>query len=200
MVKIRLYIFLLIGLVAGSGLSAFLILSFQTKPLCTCASTIELAEDSIIPVTNREFFEVTGAALRSASSSIHIVMFEMKYYTSEEYANSTTNLLLKDLIDAKARGVDVKIILDEYGDMYGRSYASQVIEYLEQNGIEDIKLDGSKTTTHCKLLIIDGEIVIVGSTNWSYYALDRNNEANVLIKSKEAAQEFEEYFEQIWNQ
>jgi phosphatidylserine/phosphatidylglycerophosphate/cardiolipin synthase-like enzyme len=46
---------------------------------------------------------------------------------------------------------------------------------------------------HCKLIIIDGKTVIVGSTNWSYYAIDKNREASVVIRDERIARIFEEY-------
>ena len=67
-------------------------------------------------------------------------------------------------------------------------------------GIDNIKLDNPNTTTHTKLIIVDGKIVLVGSTNWSHTAINKNHEANVLIYSEEVAQEFERYFSKIWSE
>jgi phosphatidylserine/phosphatidylglycerophosphate/cardiolipin synthase-like enzyme len=50
------------------------------------------------------------------------------------------------------------------------------------------------------MMIIDSQIVLVGSTNWSHFSLDKNHEANILINSKELAKEYEKYFEEIWKE
>jgi cardiolipin synthase len=72
----------------------------------------------------------------------------------------------------------------------------KTLKYLTDNNVPAnlIKIDGS---THSKLIIVDGSVVIVGSTNWSYYAIDKNHEANVLISDVRIAREFEEYFREV---
>ena len=62
----------------------------------------------------------------------------------------------------------------------------QSYELLKKNNVP-VFFDTSDTYTHAKAIIIDNETVILGSTNWSKAALTRNNEANVLIRSKEFA-------------
>jgi len=39
---------------------------------------------------------------------------------------------------------------------------------------------------------------MIGSTNWSFYAIEKNHEANILIYSPQMAGEFENYFRQLW--
>ncbi len=62
----------------------------------------------------------------------------------------------------------------------------------------EVAYDPLTTNTHAKLVIIDGIITILGSTNWTYYSLAHNNEVSVLIKSKEVAQKLSDYFQRIW--
>ena len=61
-----------------------------------------------------------------------------------------------------------------------------------------LRLDGPKRTSHAKLIIIDGKIVVIGSTNLSHYGIDMNGEANVIIHDEKVATYFEGYFEGIW--
>jgi phosphatidylserine/phosphatidylglycerophosphate/cardiolipin synthase-like enzyme len=146
-------------------------------------------KDPIQVVNDQEYFEAVDPFLKNARTSIHIVMFNVNYYV--KYPNSTMNFIIRDLIEAVDRGVDVKIVADEF------QTTAPTIEYLRSKGI-DIKFDDPKKTTHSKLIIIDGRIIIIGSTNWSYYATEKNHESNVIIVSEEVAQEFEEYFEVVW--
>jgi len=60
-----------------------------------------------------------------------------------------------------------------------------------------VYFDPPDVTSHDKMIIVDGKLSIVGSTNWSYYALERNNEASVLIHSEEVADYFIKYFEKV---
>ena len=52
-------------------------------------------------------------------------------------------------------------------------------------------------TTHAKLMVVDGQLSLLGSTNWTYYALTNNNETSVLVRSKEVARAFGDYFNQV---
>jgi phosphatidylserine/phosphatidylglycerophosphate/cardiolipin synthase-like enzyme len=46
-------------------------------------------------------------------------------------------------------------------------------------------------------MVVDGESTLLGSTNWTYYALTNNNEVSVLIQSKEVAKALLDYFHQV---
>ena len=59
--------------------------------------------------------------------------------------------------------------------------------------------DPPNVTTHSKLLIVDGQKSLVGSTNWTYSALTRNHEVSVIVSSPEVARSLEKYFLDVWN-
>jgi len=82
--------------------------------------------------------------------------------------------------------------VDEY------SKTNNAFNLLKDRGI-NIIYDSRSVTTHSKLVIIDGRIVILGSTNFSYYGLEKNNEANVLIESEKISEQYEAYFNDLWN-
>jgi phosphatidylserine/phosphatidylglycerophosphate/cardiolipin synthase-like enzyme len=46
-------------------------------------------------------------------------------------------------------------------------------------------------------MVVDGQLTLLGSTNWTYYALTNNHEAAVLIRSKEVAKELTDYFNRV---
>jgi len=46
-------------------------------------------------------------------------------------------------------------------------------------------------------MVVDGHLVLLGSTNWTFSALSNNNEASVLIRSKEVAKELLDYFNRV---
>ncbi|MCD6590474.1 MAG: hypothetical protein J7K72_00710 [Candidatus Aenigmarchaeota archaeon] len=152
------------------------------------AAVVDISENQTLMLTDREYFPFVHKLLNSANQSIHIVMFSMNYYP--DYPDSSVNMLLKDLENAAGRGLDVKVVVDEHAT------DSPLLKMLQKKGI-NIKFDRKDITTHDKLIIIDGKIVIIGSTNWSYYSFEKNHEANVVIYSKELADDFEYYFEKI---
>jgi len=146
---------------------------------------------SIKPINDRDYAFTVLSELKSAKQSIHVSMFSLSYYL--KYADSKVNLLMKALVDKHKEGVDVKIILDEFP----KDHEPGLI-YLKENGVP-VKYDGKEQTTHTKLIIIDSKKIIIGSTNWRYYSIEENHEANVLIESPDIAEQYEEYFENIWN-
>jgi len=46
-------------------------------------------------------------------------------------------------------------------------------------------------------MIIDRQAVLLGSANWTYSGLMRNNEAGAILKSEELAAEYIRYFEEV---
>ncbi|MBI4017764.1 MAG: phospholipase, partial [Candidatus Aenigmarchaeota archaeon] len=66
---------------------------------------------------------------------------------------------------------------------------------LRARGI-DARLDGADVTTHAKVLVAD-DYVLIGSTNWSFTSFEKNHEANVLVRSRELAEEMEDYFDSL---
>lgn len=156
----------------------------------------------IMALNDRDYYTVAMEKINSAKKSIHMVMYEIRWYGNPEGNPRDVCQLANALVNAQKRGVKVKIILDD-GRGYGFSNndlvdaAKNWSSYFKSHGIE-VRFDWSNETTHDKLIIIDGEIVIVGSTNWSQSALNYNHEANALIESKEVANEYEKYFNNLW--
>jgi phosphatidylserine/phosphatidylglycerophosphate/cardiolipin synthase-like enzyme len=179
-------VLILAGVVLGviTGVSVYQTGVDNACPSKTCADAAE-----ITPVVDRGYFDHAYRIISQARVSIHIASFEMKYY--ETFPDSQQNQLVRQLIYAKERGVDVKIVVDEFSE------ENNAFELLKENGIE-MKHDGNETTTHAKLIIVDGKIVLVGSTNLSYYGLEKNHEANVLIEDEEVAAYYEGYFQELW--
>ncbi len=58
-------------------------------------------------------------------------------------------------------------------------------------------LDPLFKTTHAKSVVVDGRLTLLGSTNWTYYALTNNHEVAVLVQSKELAKALIDYFNQV---
>ena len=69
-------------------------------------------------------------------------------------------------------------------------------ELLRKNGVT-VYYDSDNRVTHSKIVVVDGYITILGSTNWTYSALKKNHEASVLIKSHSVAEVFLERLKTI---
>ena len=182
----KLLLVFLVGILFGIALGVEVV---HIAERGVCPQTYCIDQSSIVPISDRGYFPAVHDAFQKAEKSIHIVAFELKYYS--KYPESKQNILVNDLIDAHNRGVDVKIIMDEY------STENNAFNYLRENGVS-VKYDGKDVTTHAKLIIIDGKIVILGSTNFSYYGLEKNKEVDVIILAEHIADYFERYFQDIW--
>ncbi len=167
------------------------------------SSIIVSNNTKIMAINDRNYYPVVLSKINYAKKSIHMVMYEIRWYGNPDDDSHDVSKLGRALVSAHDRGVDVKVIMDDgYGFGFSNpdlvSAAKNWSAYFKSKGIS-VEFDWSNQTTHDKLIIIDDDIVIVGSTNWSQSALKYNHEANALIESREVANEYENYFEHLWN-
>jgi len=62
------------------------------------------------------------------------------------------------------------------------------------------RLDGNPYLMHHKVMIVDGEVAVTGSYNWSWSAENRNDENLVIIRDAETAPLYEAEFQRVWSQ
>ena len=154
-----------------------------------------LPAEDVQLVTDVQYFEVAKKLIHEAKYSIQVMMFEMGYY--DQYPNTPSNLLIKELMNATKRGVKVEVILEvKEGEDRTAKRNRHTGKILSEGGVEVI-YDPLSKTTHAKLMVVDGQLSLLGSTNWTYYALTSNNEASVLIRSKELARAIIDYFNRV---
>jgi len=146
-------------------------------------------------IVDSEYTTVVREAIKAARKNIQMMMFEASYY--QQYPDTPSNLLIRELMNARKRGVRVEVIL-ERGESTDRASQRNLFtgKILAKEGV-DVTYDPPTLTTHTKLLVIDGETVILGSTNWTYSALTRNHEVSVLIRSPEMAKSLADYFTKV---
>lgn len=184
-------ILLIVTFALGFVVSALVVESEWTCNSCSFDA------DEITPVVSQEYFDNVLREVNLAEESIYIIMYSMKAYDS----NNSVQQLEDALIAAIGRGVDVKVLLDQNewsGEITSVTKTNwKARDYLEAGGVE-VKVDSLKQTTHIKLVVVDGKVVVIGSTNWTFSAFERNNEANVLIRDIGTAEYFSNYFNFLW--
>jgi len=114
----------------------------------------------------------------NADDSIHFMAFSF-----------TGNKLGEAMIDVMGEGVEISGIFESRGANTEYSECQTLLE----NGA-DVMLDGNPRTFHHKVIIIDGEIVIFGSFNFSDSADKENDENLIIVYDAHLAQEFEQEF------
>ena len=146
-------------------------------------------------VMDAQYFQVAKKMIQESKASIQVMMFEMKYY--DEHPSSPSNLLIKALIEAKKRGVKAEVILEVREDEDRTIQANRRTGKMLSGGGVEVIYDPLFKTTHTKCMIVDGELTLLGSTNWTYHALTSNNELSLLIRSKELAKTLRDYFNRV---
>jgi len=147
---------------------------------------------------NEKYFSTACKIMDHAIDSIYMVMFFVNMGESDK---NPVNVLVQKLIEARQRGVMVKVILEmpRAKDDFIMWNNEKVYRWLTNAGI-DIKLSSPRLKTHNKFFVVDKNVTIIGNHNWSDVALDgTQNEVSVLIKSKDTARKFLRYFyENSW--
>ncbi len=106
----------------------------------------------------------------------------------------THKALCTEIINAKKRGVDIKVIIDAT-NTYGEHSA---FKKLRNSGVP-VKVENFAGKMHAKALIIDDEYLIAGSTNFSNSGENRNDENLLIIKNSRLTSFYRNYFDYLWN-
>ncbi len=175
------------GTLSRATFPAILLTLFLAVPAYSYQADVE-----VIPPG--KYAEITQREIGQAKTSIHLTMYLIALPPTRR--GSAVYTLVDALMEAKDRGVEVRVVLDENYDWDGKGSRSvrgvshknePAARALQARGVH-VSFDDAATLTHAKALVIDGRTVIIGSTNWSEAALTRNVEANVLIRSEAVAQ------------
>ena len=109
------------------------------------------------------------------------------------YGFTATNLA-EALVRAKRRGVDVGLIQDEKSAQNNR----ETLPILLAAGI-DVRSDGKHAIQHNKVMLIDDDIVITGSYNFTNSAEKRNAENIMIVRSSYAAKRYADNWKAHWD-
>lgn len=130
------------------------------------------------PLATRKIVNLINHAKRS----VHIMMFA---FTSRDIARA--------LVSAKKRGVDVKVIVEEF-QTYNRW---SIYDFLKDNGISIIR-DKNPGVFHHKVMIVDEVYTLTGSFNYTVSAQRYNDENFLIIESPVISEVYEKKFESYW--
>ena len=142
----------------------FLVLSLCIISQFFQSGCTSVACEKNVLLMDRDYYPQVKRLINNAKSSIHLMMFEASYY--KKYPESPSNQLITALISAQERGVSVEVVLEVKNKnerTTKRNLATGRI--LHKKGI-NVTVDPEDITTHTKLIIIDGRIIVLGSTNW----------------------------------
>ncbi|MFI0435776.1 MAG: phosphatidylserine/phosphatidylglycerophosphate/cardiolipin synthase family protein [Parachlamydiaceae bacterium] len=119
--------------------------------------------------------------IRQAKKSIKIAMFTW-----------TRPDLAQEVIAAAKKGIDVEIVIDRYS---GKGASTTVVKLLQKHHIP-IHLSTGNKLMHHKLAVIDDEILINGSTNWTHAAFEENDDYFTVLYPLKSNQKVK--IEKLW--
>ena len=155
-----------------------------------------LREGSVVHVLeNEKYFPALMEKIRGAKKSIKICMYLFK---TTDSPNNLANQVLDALAGAAKKGVAVEALLEanDRPDDNLNDHNRQTAGKLRKAGIK-ARFDRRDVNTHSKLVVIDGEWVFVGSHNLTHTALSRSHETSLMVRSRELAEYFSRYIEDI---
>ena len=122
--------------------------------------------------------------LRSARKSIRILAYS---FTSDDLADA--------VLERSRQGVDVTGVFEA---QQAASNTGGEYERLKQAGL-DVRLDGNPRNMHHKVILIDDQIVVFGSYNFTANAERKNDENLLVIHNPDIASQFLEEFKRIFD-
>jgi phosphatidylserine/phosphatidylglycerophosphate/cardiolipin synthase-like enzyme len=103
----------------------------------------------------------------------------------------TYDPIVKALMDAHARGVDVELIFDKSNEAELRSDMPRCIE----KGLK-VLIDAEHAIAHNKLMVIDQKVIVTGSFNFTRQAEDANAENLLILRNdKKLVEKYLQYYE-----
>lgn len=130
--------------------------------------------------------------IEKAERRVSVVQFYISYDPQKE--DSKVNALVKALIAAKQRHIEVSVIMDKdkEGDVYNsRLINAPTYQVLKENRVP-VFFDTVETATHSKIVVVDDQVVI-GSHNWTLGSFYKYDDVSVEITSPEVAQYYADH-------
>lgn len=137
-------------------------------------------------IIGKEFIKEVVPLIDGAKHSINVVVFFWGWYGNEP--GNPCQLFNASIIRAVKRGVVVRACVNS------RKIASPLID----NGVK-VRIPVSKSLMHTKMLLIDDQILVLGSHNFSQSAFTTNFETSIISKQDECLPKFSQFFESLWS-
>lgn len=125
------------------------------------------------------------AELDRAAKSVHVAQYNIR---DEVYAAK--------LLELKARGVEVKVVIDAKNAAQDYNTLDDV---MQSAGLDVTRktMGGRYGIMHHKFTVIDGRVVLTGSFNWNNTARLSNNENMVIVRDAVLAADYEQEFAEL---
>ena len=137
-------------------------------------------------IIGSEFPKKVIPLIDNAKHSIKICVFDWRWYPDNP--GSPVQLFNQSIIRAVNRGVSVSAITNFV----------DIVSTLVSLGVKAKKLT-SKNLVHAKIMIIDGQIVVLGSHNYTQNAFTMNYEISMMSDDIEFADPYIKFYASLWS-
>jgi phosphatidylserine/phosphatidylglycerophosphate/cardiolipin synthase-like enzyme len=137
-------------------------------------------------IIGKEFPDKVKPLIENAKNSIKIIVFDWRWYVNDP--GNAVQLFNQTIVRASRRGVKIEAIVNH----------TDILTPLKENGIQAKKLNITGLV-HAKLMIIDDNIVILGSHNYTHNAFVINHEISIILKECNVVKDFNLFFTSLWS-
>lgn len=131
---------------------------------------------------------------KAISKHLVPIVNEAKNYVYIPVFVITHKDFVQSLLNAKRRGVDVRVIVDATS----ASSPSSAVKTLRGNGVK-VKTENRAGKMHMKSMIVDDKYTIIGSMNFTKSGEAYNDENVLIIKNSELTKKFKSKFLYFYN-
>lgn len=154
-----------------------------------------ISNNENIKIDNINLSVYFSPANKITTSKIIPIIKQAQYYIYVPAFYLTHYFISKELIEAKKRGIDVKIIVDQ---------TSVEGKYVNLSAFKKasvpIKVENWSGKMHMKSMIIDDNILIIGSMNFTKQGEMKNDENTLVIKNAPIlTKAYKKHFLKLWN-
>ena len=160
------------------------------------AAKVTAQPGTVRVLADAAYSDTLATLIKGATQRIDLAMFLFK--TSPARDNQPAGLV-RELVAARQRGVEVRVILEYSSHDPHLNEANQETAQLLRKGGIAVFFDSPDRTTHAKLAVIDRRYCLVGSHNLTQSALKYNHEFSLLLDNPTLAEEILAYMETILN-
>src|SRR5687768_13299905 len=142
---------------------------------------------------NKDYYPYLKKYFQQAETSIVGTIYLVK---TSDYPDNEPSDLLRELIAASKRNVQVDIVLERSDDKESVESNRTAGEMLQKAGVQ-VRFDSAKVATHAKTFVIDGRYCFLGSHNLTHAAMSRNAELSIFVDSSEMGKKITDFIHQI---
>lgn len=140
---------------------------------------------NIDTIIGKEFSPKVIPYIEGAKQSIKIIAYDWRNYKTD--IGSSVFKLNQALFRASKKGVDIRVIVSAKN-----INAKWLTAYFK------VKRLYSKKIIHSKMMIIDDEVLILGSHNYTFSGLELNQELSIIITNKVEIKNFVNFFNNLY--